>query len=93
MDVEGLMADTATYGARFVAELARLLGSRSEFRYSELEALEAADRRAFREILRRHSPYVTYAVLRRIETEEPEAIAAWFAEEIRRGQDAWVPPV
>ncbi len=87
------MADTATYGARFVAEVRRLLGSSSEFRYAELEALEAADRRVFREILRRHSPYVTYAVLRRIEAEDPEAIAAWFAGEIRRGQEAWFPPV
>lgn len=60
-----------TYGARFLRE------------YAAVRALEGADREEFGRVLRREMTGLPNAVNQMIESDEPEALARWFAHELQ----------
>jgi hypothetical protein len=72
----------AIYGARFLAVVNRLRcrsSMTSGFNYAAIEGFNDADRDEFVGILRRQMT-LPYAILQRIQCDEPESIARWYVE-------------
>ena len=73
----------ASFGARFIAEVRRGLGTTSHWSYASLQALDVDDREDFVSVLRKSDPYMSYALIQTILTQEPETAARQFVEYVR----------
>jgi len=72
-----------SFGARFVAEVRRGLGTTSHWSYASLQALDVDDREDFVSVLRKSDPYMSYQLIETILTQEPETAARQFVEYVR----------
>ena len=73
----------ASFGARFIAEVRRGLGTTSHWSYASLQALDVDDREDFVSVLRKSDPYLSYGLIQTILTQEPETAARQFVEYVR----------
>jgi hypothetical protein len=73
----------ASFGARFIAEVRRGLGTTSHWSYASLQALDVDDREDFVGVLRKSDPYMSYELIQTILTQEPETAARQFVEYVR----------
>jgi hypothetical protein len=71
-----------TFGGRFLDALRARLQSTGGLKYAAIQLLEGADREEFGRILRRELTGLTCAANKRIEEDEPEALAEWFAQQL-----------